>query len=99
MLGFDSNLSKMEVLKIRSDIEMRWFTSICDIVTTKAVNVQLHELPDGLERCREIEETLTAIMDRTQILTVYLDTSRGDRRKRFPKLYRANIVTDNQERF
>ena len=81
----------------------QWFESTCKSITSQSITIALESLPEEIESCGKIEETVLDLNGRMEDLTVYLCgnevnpnevMSAKEVQTRFSKLYEAGIVVD-----
>ena len=80
---------------------IRWFSLICESVASKSLIIEVREFSEEAEICDKIQDSLLALNERLETLSVYLSNSdrfwKGameirDLRTLFPILYKKGIV-------
>ena len=72
---------------------IRWFNSICESVISKSLVVEVLNFSMEVEICDKIQDTLLALRERIETLSVYL-TPGTKEKGLFPKLYEVGIVIE-----
>ena len=92
LLQFNLNLNSERIRTPPNDV-IRWFNSICESVTSKSLVVAVRRLPEEVEICDKIQDTLLVLYERIETFSVYL--APGTKAKSlFSKLYKAEIVIE-----
>ena len=94
LLQLDLNLDWTKSRKVQDDT-IRWFSSICESVTSKSLIVEVWGPSREVEFCDKIKDALLALYKRTETFSVYLFP--GTKKKGlFSKLYEAGIVVEKR---
>ena len=82
---------------------IRWFTSICESMTSRSLVVNLYGFSHELEICNKIEDMLLSLHTRIETLSIFISgecfreqqrVDTEDVRKLFSRLYETGIVVE-----
>ena len=96
LLQLDLNLGWIKSRKIQDDT-IRWFSSICESVTSKSLVVEVWGPSREVEFCDKIQDTLLTLYAKIKPFSVYLVPG-TKKQGLFSRLYETGIVVEENIR-